>query len=433
MRNTFLIIRREYLERVRTKAFIIFTVLMPIFMGAAILGPAKLVSMKSTGTRNLVVVASDQNTADLVKNQLQPVGTTEKKTSGQFDDEENPAPRYSVETKVAAGDDLRKQLTTEVSEGKLDGYIWLTDKEIAKEKFFYGTKHSSDFIDRSTVREGVNNAVMRSRLIAQGIKPDQVDGIISKSLSMDTVGIQKGGKESEAGGMAGIMLPFMLMFMIYLTLIIYGVAVMRSVLEEKTSRVMEVMLSSANATQMMAGKILGVGAVGLTQVLIWIVSGFILSSGVIAAMRPYLKDVQLPLIVYISFPVFFLLGYVLYSTMYAAVGAMVNSDEEAQQMQWPVLLPLILCTVFAMSVIRDPSSPLAFWASMFPLTAPIIMFVRVAVQPQLPMWQLALSISLMILATWGMVWLCSRIYRVGILMYGKRPTLPEILKWIKYA
>jgi ABC-2 type transport system permease protein len=433
MRNTFLIIKREYLQRVRTKAFIIFTVLMPVFMGAVILGPAKLISMKSAGTRNLIVVASNQETASLVKNQLQSVGVKPGKAPAQFDDDRDPSPRYSVETKVGGGDVLRKQLTSQVSDGNLDGYIWLTDQEIANQKFYYGTKHSSDFIDASTVKSAVNNAVMRSRLIAQGIKPDQVDGIIKKRLSMETVGIQKGGKESKAGGMAGIMLPFMLMFMIYITLIIYGVAVMRSVLEEKTSRVMEVMLSSANATQMMAGKILGVGAVGLTQVLIWIGSGFILSSGAIAVMRPFLKDVQLPLMVYISFPVFFLLGYFLYSTMYAAVGAMVNSDEEAQQMQWPVLLPLIMCTVFAMSVIRDPNSPLAFWASMFPMTAPIIMFVRIAVQPQLPVWQIVLSITLLILATWGMVWLCSRIYRVGILMYGKRPTLPEIMKWIKYA
>lgn len=432
MRNTFLIIQREYLQRVRTKAFILFTVLMPVFMGAVILGPAKLISNMSAGTRNLVVVASNPDTADLVKTQLESVGATPDNDRDQMDDK-NPAPKYSVETRVGGGDELRKQLTSEVSGGKLDGYIWLTDQEIANQKFFYSTKHSSDFIDASTVQGAVNNAVMRSRLIAQGVKPDQVDGLIKKRLRMETVAIQKGGKESKAGGMAGIMLPFLLMFMIYITLIVYGVAVMRSVLEEKTSRVMEVMLSSASATQMMAGKIIGVGAVGLTQVLIWIGSGFILSSGAIAAMRPFLKNVQLLPIVYISFPIFFLLGYLLYSTMYAAVGAMVNSDEEAQQMQWPVLLPLIMCTAFAMSVIRDPSSPLAFWASMFPLTAPIIMFVRIAVQPQLPLWQIGLSIALLILATCGMVWLCSRIYRVGILMYGKRPTLPEIMKWIKYA
>jgi ABC-2 type transport system permease protein len=118
--------------------------------------------------------------------------------------------------------------------------------------------------------------------------------------------------------------------------------------------------------------------------------------------------------------------------MYAAVGAMVNSEEEAQQLQWPVMLPLILCTVFASAVIRDPNSPLAFWTSIFPYTAPIIMFVRVAVQMP-PLWQILLSVVLQLVAIWIMIWICARIYRIGILMYGKRPTLPEIVKWIKYA
>ena len=430
MRNMFLIVKREYLQRVRTKAFIIFTVVTPLFMAAAILGPAKLVSMKSAGTRKIAVVASSREVGTAIRDQLQ---TPVAAGTESIDSDQSPAPKYAVETKIAGPEDLRKQLTAEVNDGKLDGYIWITDQDIANQKFSYSTKHASDFIDASVVEMAVNNALMRSRMVAQGIAPDQVDNILKQKLDMDTVRIEKGGKESKAGGMAGIMLPFLLMFMIYITLIIYGVAVMRSVLEEKSSRIMEVVLSSANATQMMAGKVIGVGAVGLTQILIWIASGFVLSSGMIAAVRPFLKDVQLPWMVYVAFLAFFLLGYLLYSTMYAAVGAMVNSEEEAQQMQWPVLLPLILCTVFAMSVIRDPNSQLAFWASMFPMTSPVIMFVRVAVQPQLPVWQLGLSIALLVLAIWGMVWLCSRIYRVGILMYGKRPTLPEILKWIKYA
>lgn len=432
MRNTFLIMQREYLQRVRTKAFIIFTILMPLFMTVAVLGPAKLVSLKSAGTRKIVVVTSNPEIADLIKAQMEAKPATS--TGGKIgDDDQNPAPKYAVTTKIDTEGELRKQLTAEVSDARIDGYIWVTDNEIAGHKFTYSTRHASDFIDASTVERAVNNALMRSRMVAQGISPDQVDGILKNKLEMDTVRIEKGGKESKAGGMAGIMLPFLLMFMIYMTLIVYGVAVMRSVLEEKTSRIMEVILSSANATQMMAGKVIGVGAVGLTQILIWIVAGFLLSSGAIAAIGPMLKDVQLPVMVYVAFPLCFLLGYLLYSTMYAAVGAMVNSEEEAQQMQWPVLLPLILCTVFAMSVIRDPNSPLAFWASMFPLTSPVIMFVRVAVQPQLPVWQLVLSFAILILTIWGMVWICSRIYRVGILMYGKRPTLPEIMKWIRYA
>jgi ABC-2 type transport system permease protein len=430
MRNTLLIIKREYLQRVRTKAFIIFTVLTPLFMSLAVLGPAKLIGMKSAGTRNIVVVTSNQDLGDLIKAQLE---GGSKSQAAPTDEDQNPAAKYAVTTKTADSQNLRKELTAQVSDGKLDGYVWLTDQELVSQKFFYSTSHASDFIDASIVERAVNSALMRSRMVAQGLKPDQIESILKSKMNMDTVRIEKGGKETKAGGFAGIMLPFLLMFMIYITLIIYGVAVMRSILEEKTSRIMEVMLSSATSTQMMAGKIIGVGAVGLTQILIWISCGFLLSSGAIAAIRPYLKDVQLPWMVYIAFPIFFLLGYLLYSTMYAAVGSIVNSEEEAQQMQWPVLMPLVLCTVFAMSVIRDPNSQLAFWASMFPLTSPVIMFVRIAVQPQIPVLQVGVSVALLVLTTWGMIWLCSRIYRVGILMYGKRPTLPEIMKWIKYA
>lgn len=433
MRNTWLIIRREYLERVRTKAFLLFTVLMPVFVVLVVLVPSKLAMMKTGSVRNVVIVASSQDIASAVKQQLEDLGKIQSKggdSSKQNNEDEDVAPKYVVETKIG-GEELRKPLTADVAAGKIDGYIWLTEDKISEKKFIYITKHASDFVDFSTVQGAVNSALIRSRLVAKGVASGQLDEAL-KRMDMDVMRIDKTGKESKSGGMAAIMLPFLLMFMIYMTVLIYGIAVMRSVLEEKTSRVMEVMLSSANSTQMMAGKILGVGAVGATQVLIWMSTVLLTSLYGAAVAAPYLRDAQLSPLVYVCFPVFFLLGYLLYSSMYAAVGAMVNSEEEAQQMQWPVMIPLILCTVFAMTVIRDPNSNVAFWASIFPFTAPIVMFLRVVVQ-QPPMWQIGLSIGLVIVSIWGMVWLCSRIYRVGILMYGKRPTLPEIMKWIKYA
>lgn len=143
-------------------------------------------------------------------------------------------------------------------------------------------------------------------------------------------------------------------------------------------------------------------------------------------------DAHVSTAVLILFPVFFILGYATYACLYAAIGAMVNSDEEAQQWQFPVTLPLVFCMVFATAIIRDPNTPLAFWLSMFPLTSPIIMFVRVSINMP-PVWQVAASIAISLVSLYGLVWLTSRIYRVGILMYGKRPTLPEILKWIRYA
>ena len=207
---------------------------------------------------------------------------------------------------------------------------------------------------------------------------------------------------------------------------------MRSILEEKTSRVMEVMLSTASANEMMAGKIVGVGAVGLTQVVIWAATAAIFSAGTLIASASLLKNVVSAKLL-ISFGVFFLLGYVLYSALCAAVGAMVNSDQEAQQLQFIVMLPIILALIVSVNIFQHPASPLAFWGSIFPFTAPLIMFTRIAMQPPPAVWEIGLSIGLMLATIYAMTWLCGRIYRVGILMYGKKPTLPEIVKWIKYA
>jgi ABC-2 type transport system permease protein len=195
--------------------------------------------------------------------------------------------------------------------------------------------------------------------------------------------------------------------------------------------VMEVMLSTARSSELMAGKILGVAAVGLTQIGIWAAMVIFPSAGGLLAGMSAIKGILSPgLLVY--FAVFFLLGFALYSTLCAAVGAMVNSEQEAQQLQFVVMLPMIVAVIILVNVFQYPSSPMAVWASMFPLTAPLIMFMRVALQSP-PIWQIALSIILMIATVFGLVWACGRIYRVGILMYGKKPTLPELMKWIRYA
>jgi ABC-2 type transport system permease protein len=182
----------------------------------------------------------------------------------------------------------------------------------------------------------------------------------------------------------------------------------------------------------MAGKILGVGAVGLTQVAIWIVLGLATATPGLLMARSRLSGINLGPGALLAFAAFFVLGYLLYSALYAALGAMVNSEQEAQHWQFFVVLPLIVPVMMMAYVIRQPNSPLSVGMSLVPFFAPILMYLRVVVQTP-PWWQVVLSITLLILTLWGAVALCSRIYRVGILMYGKRPTLPEIVKWVRFA
>jgi ABC-2 type transport system permease protein len=220
--------------------------------------------------------------------------------------------------------------------------------------------------------------------------------------------------------------------MLYFMLIFHGMAVMRSVLEEKTSRVMEVMLASVSPKELMAGKILGVGAVGLTQVGIWVVLAMVANTPMIAASSDMREFIASSTGILIWLPIYFVLGFMLYSGLYAALGAAVNSDQEAQQLQFFVTMPLIIPIIIMTMIIRQPDSTAAFWLSMVPFFSPILMTVRLAMHTP-PIWQIALSIGILLATMYLILVICSRIYRVGILMYGKRPTLPEIVKWVKYA
>jgi ABC-2 type transport system permease protein len=222
-----------------------------------------------------------------------------------------------------------------------------------------------------------------------------------------------------------------MVMLLYMAVLLYGISVMRSVLEEKNSRVMEVLLSSATPTELMTGKLLGVGAVGLTQIAVWAVIAGVFAVPALA-MQPDLDQLKVSPGVLAAFAAFFFLGYLLYSTIYAAIGAIATTEQEGQQLQFFVVTPLVLSVFMLNSVVQTPDAPVVAWLSMVPFFAPVVMYARIVIQTP-PMWQIALSLFLLIATIAGNMVLCARIYRVGILMYGKRATLPEILKWLKYA
>lgn len=416
LRNVWLILRREYLERVRTKSFIIMTLLMPAMMFSFTFLPSLLIGRKTTGHRRLVVVTDNPKLADAFKKQLQLQLHRDDSESGMT---------YDVEVSDQVTDAERTRLLGEVGALHLDGFLWMTEDAVKSKKVVYNTRQASDFVEQGTLGRAMRDGVMEQRLAQHNLSSADVDDLL-KRVDLDV--------ESVKGG-AGVGMLFMaltLVLLLYMSVLMNGIIVMRSVLEEKNSRVMEVMLSTVTAKELMAGKILGVGAMGLTQLAIWGTTASVFGTPALAALGRLSEGAHMTPAMFIFFAVFYLLGYLLYSTLSAALGAAVNSQEEAQQWQFFIIMPLIASTVLMMPVYSSPNSTMAVVLSLFPPTAPILMYMRVVAQTP-PAWQIALSIALLLGTIYFALVVCARIYRTGILMYGKRPTLPEIVKWMRYA
>ncbi len=437
MHNLFLIARREYLERVRSRSFIIMTILVPVLMAALTIGPSMLaVKLLNQGPKHFVVVVSRQSVGEAIQQQLAKAqereserATLAKEKSMKRSSQPLPASMVTTDVDTNTSAEETAALTEKVRKKELDGVILATDDALAAHKLTYITRDVSSFIQTAILEQSVGEALHRESLKAKGLNQSEIEDVFQR-VKLDPQNAEQGGP-GAADPQATFFGSFTMVMILYMSLLLYGINVMRSVLEEKTSRIMEVMLSVAQPKEMMAGKILGVGSVGLTQLAIWAVSASLIGGSGLAVAGVRLNSV-ISAKMLVAFAVFFLLGYTLYSTLYAAIGAMVNSEQEAQQIQFLVLMPIIAALAIAFPVLQNPGSQVAIWGSMIPFTAPIIMFIRIAVQEP-PWWQIALSIVITAATIYGLIVLCGRIYRIGILMYGKKPTLPEIMKWIKYA
>src|ERR1041385_8030634 len=432
MHNIFLIARREYLERVRTRSFVVMTFFIPALMVGLTVVPTMLMQRGSKEPKEMGGAGPDRDTAEMIRSRIE---QEQDQTASQSEEEPGskrglPPTHFTVEVSTNATPAEREALTQKVNQKQLDGFLWATPDAIAAKKLDFVTNDTSSFIENGALGDTVADALLRHELKTKGLQEKDIEGVLER-VKVEPLS----PKGKNAPDPQKMVIPTLVFVMImYMTVLLYGINVMRSILEEKTSRIMEVMLATATSREMMAGKILGVGAVGLTQVGIWAVAAAGVAGYAVAAsgMMKMFKVAMNPMLL-IYFVVFFLLGYVLYSTLCAAVGSMVNSEQEAQQMQFLVMMPMILAVIFITNIFTHPNSGIAVFGSMFPFTAPLVMFSRIAIQPETPPWQIGLSIALMVVTIYGMVWLCGRIYRVGILMYGKKPNLPEILKWIKYA
>lgn len=430
MRNFLLIARREYVERVHSRTFLLMTIFIPALMFGVAVVPSMLISKYGGTTRHLVIAAADHSTAELIREEVEKHDPDEDSVGFAAAHERTvrTSPLVAeIDTDVSPTE--RDALTEKVRRKQIDGVIWASPEAVASRKIDFITREVSNFGDNDAVERRIGLALRRQSLSSKGLSESEIADALRP---VDLVPRSPFGAATP-NAQATFVSVFLMVMVLYTATLLYGINVMRAVLEEKTSRVMEVMLSTATAREMMAGKILGVGAVGLTQVAIWTATpAILLAIGLLGPLTGVLKGI-LSIKIALFFPLFFLLGYLLYSTLCAAVGSMVNSEQEAQQMQLVVMMPMILAVIVLVNIILHPGTPLSFWASMFPLTSPLIMFTRIALEPTIPGWQIALSLFLLGATIWGLLVLCGRIYRIGILMYGKKPTLPEIVKWIHYA
>jgi len=419
------IFKREYLTRVKTKGFIIGTALTPLFIVLISVGPGLLMSLKSEKPKKISVV----DLSDIVYYEL--VKTMNDTTSSG-------KRVYNFSKVPASTDDLdvvKNDLKKSVEDDKIDGYFIIPPDTSEDNKTQYFSKSVCNLDERRTFRNAISQIITNHRLEKSNLDPKLI-GKLTKPIDLKVLKISKGGKEEEDRGLSFIVTFIMVMFL-YMALIMYGAFVMRSVYEEKLSRVVEVIISSCKPFQLMAGKVLGVGAVGLTQYFIWAaVAGLltVYSGSIIQMFSAGTNGFSIPTIpiaVLIYFVIYFVLGYLLFATLYAALGAMVNSDQDAQQLQFPVIMIIILAFFLSFHIIRSPASDLSKIVALIPFFSPITMFTRIAVQMP-PFGEILLSIAILILTIIVMIWLAGKIFRVGILMYGKRPTLPELINWIKY-
>jgi len=430
MRNIWLILKREYLQRVRTRSFVVLTVLLPVIMTAFMALPAKMATVGEKPT-HIVVVSSSPRVGEMVRQQLLFLATP-----AFFDEDEEGSratkkaeDRYTIDLDGNATEAEKATLTGKVSTRAIDGFLWATDAAMADRKVVWTSRGMLDFPERTRLSEAVSRVAVQNDLAANGMSAPQAEQML-KPVKLEPVRIE-GGKEAKGNGNGRLLEIVVMVMLIYMAVLFYGISVMRSVLEEKNSRIMEVLLSSASSTELMAGKLLGVGAVGLTQILVWAIMAGTVALPALAA-QPNFADLQISPGVIVAFAVYFLLGYLLYSTMYAAIGAVTTTEQEGQQIQFIIVIPLVMSVFMLMPAIRTPDSPVVFWMSLIPFFSPIVMYARIVVQTP-PLWQIALSVMLLVGTIWGLVVLCARIYRIGVLIYGKRATVPEILKWLKYA
>jgi ABC-2 type transport system permease protein len=422
MRKIWVVIRREFLEKVRTKWFIISTVMGPLLMVGFI---AVSIFMAEGGAVRRVIAIVDLSSANFGQQLAVMLNAPEQ---------------WDVSRLQAGEEDLERvadSLTAVVGREELDGYLIMTDDAVETGRLEYRGSNVSSLADMEMLQRLLQQSLLIARLDRVGVDPRLVSEA-QIPVRMRTVNIRD-GQETEESAESVFILAYVMWIALYIAILLYGLQVMGSVVEEKTTRVVEVLISSLKPFQLLAGKVIGVGAVGLFQLLIWGLAGWVIimrrdvvleAFGVEATTAQAIPLPDVSLATGVIFLSYFLLGYFLYAAMFAAVAAMSNSEAEARQAQTPVVMLFVIPSILMIGILQQPGGSMAVAFSLIPFTAPIAMPVRWA-GTAVPFYELMGSIVFLVAALCLVTWVAARIYRVGILMYGKRPGLKELVRWVR--
>lgn len=446
MNKALLVLKREYLTRVRKKSFIIMTLLVPFLFGAFTILPAWLAMQDDKEERTIAVYDGTGIFLGRLENtEYTKFHFIPEEEYQRIRDDIKSSPFYAV---LFVPPNILSSNRAQI----------FSDKQVPIDvKNFVGHK-----------LEQILESDKKARVIDESGIPDLEEKLAATRthINLDTIKVGEKGETVKSSTEIAMAVGYACGFIIYMFVFIYGAMVMRGVMEEKTSRIVEVIISSVKPMQLMFGKIVGIGLVGLTQLVFWVIIGGAIITGVQTFAGPdpaqamevsqnlmdtsgvavapavqaqqqnmalevvdMISNLNLPLILG-SFVFYFLAGFLMYSSLMGAIGSAVDHDEEAQQMMLPVTLPLIFSIIILFPVVKNPEGALAFWASMVPFTSPVIMMVRVPFG--VPVWELLLSMAILVASIAGTIWVAGKIYRTGILMYGKKVNLKEIVKWLRY-
>lgn len=418
---------REFSERVRTRWFIIATIFGPILLGALLFVPPWMASQRTASTDLARIIVLDATTSGIGSR------VAAELNGGVMGDTSRTQVRVVAARQLAEAESTATRATIA---GEVRGYLVLDSATIAGRTARYAGTNATAGADMTAMRRAIDENVMRLRLEGAGLDPLLSRSLSNTRIKLDAERITDRGRGASAR--VSVLFAFGVAMLLYISLLMYGQAVLRGVIEEKQTRVAEVVVASVSPVKLLGGKVLGVGAVGLLQLVVWIVVGVTLAM----LRRPILGHfgiqsgpLTLPAIAPMSIVLlllFFVLGYTFYAALFAMVGATVSNEQDAQQAQMPVVMLLVISVFFLAPVLSAPDSTLASVLSLLPFSSPIVMPLRMSVVT-LSWVDIGSSLLVLGISCYAVVWLAARVYRTGLLMYGKRPALREVVRWMRRA